>query len=223
MRKLPVGIVFALCSVALIACTRLITEELPTTPIGPGNPGTPGTPQPGATPTPITLKPAPSPTPTIIPTPTPKPTPSADPTPDPRTSECVPEPPPLARINVKVHNDQGEKKVLDSAPNVCSGGPGFEKFCETIMNDPSRRCCPPRPEGHPQRESCDAFLMGHARDTGRVGPTWTMNGKPCVDSDSTVVPRCVNHPTNQYLLFIYGKGKLTACAENGYCGEITIQ
>jgi hypothetical protein len=176
----------------------------------------------GPTPTPITLTPAPGPTPTIIPTPTPKPTPTPAATPDASTTDCVPEPPPLARINVKVHNDQGEKKVMDSAPNVCSGGPGFEKFCETIMNDPTRRCCPPRPEGHPQREACDALLMGHARDTGRVGPTWTMNGKPCVDSSSTVIPRCVNHPTNQYLLFIYGTGKLTACAENGYCGEITV-
>ena len=64
--------------------------------------------------------------------------------------------------------------------------------------------------------------MGHARDTGRTGPTWTMNGKPCVDTASTAVPRCVNHPENQYLLFIYGKGTLKACAENGYCGELVI-
>lgn len=222
MLKLRVGFVFALCSVALIACTRLITEELPTTPIGPGAPG-PGAPQPGPTPTPITLKPLPSPHSHDHPDTDPKAHAR-------RRSDAGSEhdrvrsgATPLARINVKVHNDQGEKKVLDSAPNVCSGGPGFEKFCETIMNDPSRRCCPPRPEGHPQREACDGLLMGHARDTGRVGPTWTMNGKPCVDSDSTVVPRCVNHPTNQYLLFIYGTGKLTACAENGYCGELTVQ
>jgi hypothetical protein len=133
----------------------------------------------------------------------------------------VPDPPPLARVNVKVHNDQGLKKVLDSAPIVCSGGE-FPGYCEKMMNDPSRRCCPARPEGHPQRVACDEALMGRARDTGKVGPTWTLDGKPCQNDESSTVPRCVNHPANQYLLFIYGKGRFQACAENGVCGEIVI-
>jgi hypothetical protein len=162
------------------------------------------------------------PTPTIIPIPTPVPTPTGLPTPDPTTSACVPEPPPISRVNVKVHNDQGVKKVLDSAPIVCSGGE-FEGFCEKMMNDPSRRCCPPRPEGHPQRVACDELLMGRARDTGKVGPTWTLNGKACLNEESNVVPRCVNHPTNQYLLFSYGPGRYTACTQGGACGELVIQ
>lgn len=234
MRGLRVALLPGLCGLALIACTRLITEDLPTTPAGPGGPAVPlpvPTTRPGATPTPRASStpspspgstPVPTPTPTVLPTPTPPPTPPPAATPDPRTTECVPAPPPLSRINVKVHNDQGEKKVIDSAPNVCSGGEGFEKFCETLMNDPSRRCCPPRVEGTPQRTACDELLMGRAADTGRAGPTWKMNGKPCVDGSSSAVPRCVNHPDNQFLLFIYGKGTVEACAANGFCGSITI-
>jgi hypothetical protein len=222
MPKLAPGAGLFLAAVALAACTRLITEELPTQPIGPGNPGVPPTPTPTKT-TPVPVSsPTPTPTPTIIPTPTPTPSPSSPPTPDPTTSACVPEPPPLTRVNVKVHNDQGVKKVLDSAPIVCDG-PGYEGFCEKMMNDPSRRCCPPRPEGHPQRVACDQILMGNARDTGKVGPTWTLNGKPCLNEESDVVPRCVNHPLNQYLLFAYGPGRYTACSESGSCGEIQIQ
>jgi hypothetical protein len=221
MPKLAPGAGLFLAVVALAACTRLITEELPTQPAGPGGPVAPGpvgTPTPtSATPIPVST-PAPIATPTIIPIPTPTPAP----TPDPSTSACVPDPPPLSRVNVKVHNDQGVKKVLDSAPIVCSGG-AFEGYCEKMMNDPSRRCCPPRPEGHPQRVSCDEMLMGHARDTGNVGPTWTLNGKPCQNEESDVVPRCVNHPTNQYLLFAYGPGRYTACSTGGTCGEIVIQ
>jgi hypothetical protein len=71
--------------------------------------------------------------------------------------------------------------------------------------------------------ACEQLLVGRARDTGRVGPTWTVNGKPCVGTDSTALPRCVNHPDNQYLLFIYGKGRFTGCAEGGACGEIVVQ
>jgi hypothetical protein len=169
------------------------------------------------TPGPVTSPtPAPSPTPTIIPVPTP----SVVPTPDPGTTACVPAPPPLNRINVKVHNDQGLKKVLDSAPIVCSGGE-FPRFCENLMNDPNRRCCPPRPEGHPQRFACEEMLMGTARDTGRVGPTWTANDRPCVDG-STAVPRCSNNPSNQYLVFAFGSGRFRACAQNGVCGEVTV-
>jgi len=222
MRKLRTGIVFGLSAIALVACTRLITEELPTQPAGPGGPASPAAPLPvtpaPVTPIPVTSPtPAPSPTPTIIPTPTP----SAPPTPDPSTTACVPNPPPLNRINVKVHNNQGIKKVLDSAPIVCSGG-DFPQYCEKMMNDPSRRCCPPRPEGHPQRVACDEALMGRARDTGQVGPTWSVNGKPCFNGESTVIPRCNNNPANQYLVFAYGSGRFKACAENGVCGEIQV-
>ncbi len=223
MRKIGPGAGLFLCVATLAACTRLITEDLPTQPLGPGGPSvpqpsnptpTPATPIPGATP-------APSPTPTIIPTPTPKPTPSGVATPDPSTTACVPEPPPLARMNVKVHSDQGQKKVLDSAPIVCSGGE-YPGFCEKMMNDPNRRCCPVRPEGHPQRGSCETLVMGRARDSGRVGPTWTLNGKSCVPGDSTAVPRCVNHPENQYLLYAFGPGRYTACSEGGACGEVVV-
>jgi hypothetical protein len=220
MRRLTSGVGVFVSIVLLAACTRLITEELPTQPVGPGNPGVTATPTPTATPTTIAT-PVPSATPTIIPIPTPTPTPTGISTPDPSTSACVPEPPPIARVNVKVHNDQGVKKVLDSAPIVCSGG-AFEGFCEKMMNDPNRRCCPPRPEGHPQRVACDELLMGRARDTGKVGPTWTLNGQPCLNEESSVVPRCVNHPANQYLLFSYGPGRYTACAESGACGEVVI-
>jgi hypothetical protein len=92
-----------------------------------------------------------------------------------------------------------------------------------MMNDPNRRCCPVRPEGHPQRVACEEALMGRARDTGRVGPSWTVNGKPCTSPESTVIPRCTNHPSNQYLVFVYGPGVYRGCAENGVCGEVQVK
>jgi len=79
-----------------------------------------------------------------------------------------------------------------------------------------RRFCPPRPEGHPERAACDAALVGAAADTGRIGPTWTVNGQPCVFANG-----CENHPTNQFLVFAYAAGTYQACA-SGICGALVL-
>jgi len=84
-------------------------------------------------------------------------------------------------------------------------GFGDWKFCDT------------RPEGHPERTSCDAALMGSAADTGRIGPTWRVNGQPCVFSNG-----CENHPGNQFLVFAYVPATYQACASSGICGAFTL-
>jgi hypothetical protein len=94
-------------------------------------------------------------------------------------------------------------------------------YCAAIGYTDGRRYCKPRPEGHPQQAVCDAFVVGTAKDTGRVGPTWTANGKACVDSETGSTPFCMNHPDNQFLVFAYGPGTYEACAK-GVCGSVVV-
>jgi hypothetical protein len=42
-------------------------------------------------------------------------------------------------------------------------------------------------------------------------------------ASATAVPRCVNHPENQFLLFAFGPGLYTACSASGACGEVQVQ
>ena len=74
-------------------------------------------------------------------------------------------------------------------------------------------------EGDPQRRECEAYAVGRAEDTGRVGPTWTReDGEYCTTFEETF---CANHPDNQYQLWVYCGGiKYRACAANRACGEI---
>jgi hypothetical protein len=61
-------------------------------------------------------------------------------------------------------------------------------------------------------------------DTGRPGPTWTRNGQRCLSYDpGGTENRCVVHPDNQYLVWLYGTGTMRACASSGICGEVTVQ
>jgi hypothetical protein len=55
-----------------------------------------------------------------------------------------------------------------------------------------------------------------ARDTGRPGPTWTLEGHFCTGPASG----CANHPDNQYQLLVYVGGTYQACAQSGVCGEV---
>ena len=75
-------------------------------------------------------------------------------------------------------------------------GFGDWKFCET------------RPEGHPERVACDYLVTGKAEDTGRWGPTWIGEGKPCGAEFSN----CANHPDNQFMAIAKDKGEFQACA-----------
>lgn len=209
-------LVFALLTVGL-GC-QTITEELPSQPVL-ANPVI-TIPLPVAAPTPTpkpTAAPTPVPTPTAAPTATPTPVPT--PTPTGPTGTCVPEPPSLHHFNMKIHNDMGFKKIIDSAPNICDGA-----YCSQVMNDPTRKCCPVKAEGHPDREFCEAQVVGIDPSTGRGGPTWTLNGKACLGSDpGGTTPRCVNHWDNQYLLVVYGTGSVKACSSRtSICGELIV-
>jgi hypothetical protein len=154
----------------------------------------------------------PTPVPTPIPTPAPTPEPTPEPTP---TTSCSPLPPPVTRIAMKTHLRGPDYITLDSTPLV---GPDVG-YCARIGYTDGRSLCPVRQEGDPQRAECEAYAVGRAEDTGRLGPTWTrQDGEYCTTFEETF---CSNHPDNQYLLWVYCGGiRYRACARNGACGEI---
>ena len=132
-----------------------------------------------------------------------------------------PTPPPLLRMQLKVHAGEPGRYVLDSKPLVVNEngycdkvGFGDWKFCET------------RAEGHPEREACDYLVTGKAQDTGRWGPTWYHDNDLC----ASVPGVCVNHGSNQFLAIAKDKGEYRACAAEGWplasngtrCGTIEI-
>jgi hypothetical protein len=169
----------------------------------------------------IPSAPAPQPTPT----PTPGAAPPEEPSPgvpdgdwggDVSGSCGEPVPPPVSRINVKLHAQQSDRAVLDATPLV---GPDAE-YCRSAGFTDGRSICAVRPEGDPERQACEAARVGRADDTGRYGPTWSANGKRCDGPDGGA--SCLNHPDNQYLVFAYGAGTFRACAESGVCGEIVL-
>lgn len=163
------------------------------------------------------------PTPTPTPAPAPSPTPSTTPAPPPEAAGCSdPKPGPVGRMEVKVQN-LGRRKTLDSTPLV---GPDRD-YCAAIGYTDGRRFCPTRPEGHPERGACDALVIGAAKDTGRIGPTWTTvvgtDAQPCLpDTSGATPPYCQNHPENQFLVYGFGPGTFQACGNTGVCGEIFI-
>jgi hypothetical protein len=118
-----------------------------------------------------------------------------------------PYPPPVTRFNCKVHL-KGEFYTLDSTPLV---GPDVG-YCAAIGFTDGRSLCPVRPEGALDREACEDWRVGKAKDTGRSGPTWTKaDGSYCTGPESG----CQNHPENQYQLFTFVAGSYTVTAENG--------
>ena len=149
--------------------------------------------------------PQPTPTPVPIPTPTPTPTPFA--------SLCgSPSPPPLYGVRVKVQTVVNQARwQLDSRPLVLN----VDGYCEKVGLD--GKYCDTRPEGNIQREACDALVMGNARDTGRPGPTWTGDDKPCLSSgDTSSQAGCINHVSNQFLVIARGAATYEACATDAW-------
>jgi hypothetical protein len=125
-------------------------------------------------------------------------------------------PPPVSRINVKIHGQNSGATLLDSTPLV---GPDVE-YCRRIGFTDGRSFCPVRVEGNPERLACETARVGYASDTGRAGPTWSANGRRC-DGPSGGTS-CMNHPDNQFLAYAYGAGTFRACAASGVCGEIAL-
>jgi hypothetical protein len=151
----------------------------------------------------------PSVTPTPIPAPTPAPTATPDPNVPPVGSGCgQPYPPPVTRFQAKIHQKDVDFWQLDSTPLV---GPNVG-YCWEVGFTDGRSICPVRPEGAEDREACENWRVGIARDTGRPGPTWTKaDGSFCTGPASG----CENHPSTQYSLFTYLPGTYIVTAENG--------
>jgi hypothetical protein len=189
------------------ACRKAVPEDLPTSPAP--------TPAPLIPIAPIGKAPQPTPRPTPQGPGSPgSPPPDGEPLPPGGgAGSCGdPQPGPLSKIDVKIHIYGSGRTVLDASPLV---GPD-EAYCRTIGFTDGRKYCPPRPEGNPERAACDAALVGPAADTGRIGPTWRVNGQPCVFANG-----CENHPNNQFLVFAYTAGTYQACAR-GICGALLL-
>jgi hypothetical protein len=148
--------------------------------------------------------------PTPVTSATPTPTPAATPTPLsglPAGMVCDPTPPPLYGINVKVIFDSGgQRRTLDSRPRVIN----MDGYCGKAGFGATDKFCWTRQEDDPQAEACDYLAVGRSGDTGRWGPTWFYEGKPCVAGASEI--GCSNHPDNQFLVNTRGDGTYEACA-----------
>ena len=145
-------------------------------------------------------------TPTVSPTPRPSPTPTPTPTPAgtalPDGMTCNPTPPPLVRMNIGIFSAEGGRVILDSKPIVSN----VDEYCHRVGLG-SGKFCDTRPEGHAERVACDYLATGIAKDTGRWGPTWIGEGKPCGAEFSN----CANHPSNQFKVIAKDKGEFQAC------------
>lgn len=198
-------------ALAAWSCGSLGTPTEPPAPTpGPPTSGNP-TPSPNPTPTPVLAgptRPAPTPDPSATPDPGATPAPPQD------AGGChEPLPPPLGQMNVKIHQRGDGRWLLDSTPLV---GPDAA-YCAKIGFTDGRTMCPVRVEGHPEREACELYVTGRAQDTGRSGPTWSVDGSAC-----TGKPVCENHEANQYQVYAYKSGVYMACGKNGACGQVTV-
>jgi hypothetical protein len=120
-----------------------------------------------------------------------------------------PYPPPVTRLNCKVHTKGPEYFTLDSTPIV-----GHDLAYCTQMGYTGISLCPVRPYGWADKEACENWRVGKAQDSGRPGPTWRRDGQFCTGKDSG----CLNHPDNQYGLWAYTAkpgGVYTVTAANG--------
>jgi hypothetical protein len=140
---------------------------------------------------------SPTPVPTLAPTPVPTPAGIVLPS----GMVCDPTPPPLLRLQVGEWRPHGDGWVLDSSPVV----PNVDHYCDRVGFGEWKFCFT-RPEGDPQRVACDYLVTGKASDTGRWGPTWSINGKPCDGKDA-----CINHPEEQFKAIARGSGLYEAC------------
>jgi hypothetical protein len=133
----------------------------------------------------------------------------------PAGSGCgAPYPPPISRMNCKLHLHQGEHDLLDSTAIV-----GHDAAYCAAVGFPDRSLCPVRPENSPERLPCEAWRVGYAQDSGRPGPTWTVGGRFCTGRASG----CDNHPTNQHQLLVYASGTYKVCAQTGSCCSVDVE
>jgi hypothetical protein len=137
-----------------------------------------------------------------------------------------PSPTPFVGMKVSVQIVSGPAKWrLDSKPIVKD----VDGYCKQVGL--SGKQCETRPEGSPQREACDALVVGKAKDTGRVGPTWSSDFGPCLSVDTGTQNGCINDSLNQFLVIAKGAGSYLACASDDWpladggsrCGGCTLK
>jgi hypothetical protein len=127
-------------------------------------------------------------------------------------------------MKVGIHDDSGSRKILDSKPLVMN----VDGYCGKVGAGETVRFCDTRLEGHPERVACDYLATGKSPATGRWGPTWTWDGKPCDGENFT---SCANHQENQFMAIAKTSGRYDACAapdvpihpEGQPCGGVTIK
>jgi len=149
-----------------------------------------------------------SPTEVRQPVVTTSPSPSTSPTPStstqlPQGMVCsAPTPPPMLRMSIKIHAQDGNRTILDSKPIV----PSVDGYCDKVgFGD--WKFCDTRPEGHAERAACDYLATGKA-ENGRWGPTWFFG----MDNCGTKPEECADHPTEQFMTVAKKKGTYEACA-----------
>jgi hypothetical protein len=167
--------------------------------------------------------------PTVVPTPIPTPVPTPTPTPDPDVppagSGCgKPYPPPITRFQVGIHQKDTDFWQIDSTPLT---GPDAE-YCASIGFTDGRSICPLRTEGSPDREACELWRVGKAKDTGKNEATWTFTGKDgqqsyCSTTNDPEAP-CLRYEDGEHFFQVKAiKGGLyTACSEAGACGWVDV-
>jgi hypothetical protein len=156
---------------------------------------------------------------TPVPTPVPIATPDADV--PPAGSACgTPYPPPITRLNVKIHLKDKDWWTIDSTPLV---GPNGD-YCYAVGFTDGRTICPLRPETAPDRAACELWRGGIAKD-GVPGPTWTHieygTLKETVCSSAPDAP-CDHHPNGPYTVKAFRGGVYRVCTEAGACAQIGV-
>ena len=161
--------------------------------------------------------------PAATPTPTPAASATVDPNVPPAGNGCrKPYPPPVSRMNVKIHFKQRDFWNLDSTPIV-----GHDAaYCKRIGYTDGRSLCPVRPEGAPDRVACENWRVGQAKDTGKPGPTWTRtdaagNESYCLKHWNGV-NECEHHPANAYQLLAIARGTYKVCTASGVCNSVYV-
>lgn len=115
----------------------------------------------------------------------------------------APTPPAPRSYNVKLHQTK-PKRTYDATPIV---GPDVA-FCKAIGYTDGRSFCPVRPDGHPEREACEAETFG--------APQWTFEGEGV----------CFARPNpHQYRCEDDAHGTLTVCSSKApnACGSIEVE
>jgi hypothetical protein len=127
----------------------------------------------------------------------------------------------ITRFGVKVLYRGAEYHTVDATPLV---GPNID-YCLSIGFTDGRSICPIRPEGVADREACEVWRSGIAKDTGQPGPTWTWiengTGRSSYCSSTAGAP-CDKSPTGPFTVRAIKGGLYRICTEAGACGETEV-